>query len=253
MDFFVLKKIISAFIMPLSIIILLLLIALFYHKRQPKLSYKSLLIATLLLIVSAFPPLSDQIMLMLEDDYSPFVKTEESVDYIVVLGCYHTDNSELPATIQLESCALQRLVEAIRIYRMYPNATIITSGNSFAQGSSHAQTVKNAAISLGVPADKIVTENFPKDTEEEAELIAPRVQGSHVVLVTNADHMPRAMQYFKQQGITAIAAPASYMVKKSAYPVGWQYFIPKSSALAQTTVAWYETLGRAWQWLKQLF
>ena len=33
-------------------------------------------------------------------------------------------------------------------------------------------------------------------TEEEAELIAPRVTGKNVVLITNSDHMPRAIKYF---------------------------------------------------------
>ena len=52
-----------------------------------------------------------------------------------------------------------------------------------------------------MPAQKIISENFPKDTEEEAELISPRVQGTKVVLITNADHMPRSINYFQSQGV----------------------------------------------------
>ncbi len=240
--------------MPLSIVVLLLIIALVFFNKKPKLSFQSLLIATLLLVVSAFPPFSDLLMGSIEDNYPPFsASNNKNIDYIVVLGCYHNTDRGIPATLQLKACSLQRLVEAIRIYRLYPNATIITSGGTLRQSTSNAYTVKQAAISLGVPAHKIITENYPKDTEEEALLIAPRVRNTHVVLVTNAYHLPRAMQYFKQQGVDAIAAPASYWVPPNKKPAGWDYYIPKSTTLTQTTLAWYESLGRTWQKIKQLF
>lgn len=254
MDLFLLKKIITAFIMPLSIVVLLLVVALVFFNTKPKLSFQSLLIATLLLVISAFPPFSDLFMGSIEDDYPPFsANNNKSIDYIVVLGCYHRGNDKIPATLQLKTCSLQRLIEAIRIYRLYPNAIIITSGGALGQSSSNAYVVKQAAMSLGVPEDKILTENYPKDTEEEALLIAPRVKNSHVVLVTNAYHLPRAMQYFKQQGVDAIAAPAGYWVPPNKESTGWDYYIPKSHTLTQTTLAWYESLGRAWQKIKAIF
>ncbi|TYK64710.1 ElyC/SanA/YdcF family protein [Colwellia echini] len=253
MDLFLLKKIITVLIMPINIILLLLLIALLMHKKRPSLSFKSLSFAFVILLVSAFPPFSDKVMFGIENDYPAYVKTQAPVDYIVVLGCHHNNNDQLPVTSQLSACSLQRVVEALRIYQLHPESRIITSGYGGTNPVSNAETVKQSLMLLGVPAQKIITESFPMDTAEEAELIAPRVQGTKVVLVTNADHMPRSMNYFEEQGINPIAAPTGFWVKNPDSTKNWAYYFPDSIKLQQTTIAWYESLGQLAQWFKNLF
>ncbi|NQZ83358.1 MAG: YdcF family protein [Colwellia sp.] len=252
MDLFLLKKIISTSIMPLSIITILLFLALLFAKKKPGLSFKYLLAGFSLLLLSTMPPVADYLMQPIEDNYPAFTKQNKPVDYIVILGCGHTSDKRLPALSQLKICSLQRLVEAFRIYQLHPEAQMITSGHAFGDVMSNAQKVKQAAVSLGIPATKILVENFPKDTEEEAELIASRVKGSTVVLITNANHMPRSMKYFEEQGVNPIAAPAGYWVKNNGSTNDWRYYIPNASKLKQTTTVWYETLGRVVQWLKGL-
>ena len=253
MDLFLLKKIISAVIMPLSIILILLLLAIVFYHKKPNFSFKCLLASTLLLLLSSFAPFSDWIMRPIESQYPTYQQSNSQLDYIVILGCGHTTDSRLPATSELMPCSLQRLAEAIRIYQMHPQAQIITSGSSFSDSVTNAMKVKNAATSLGIPAEKIITENFPKDTEEEAQLIAPRIAGSNAVLITNADHIPRAINYFNQYGAYPVAAPVAHMVKgKSPFSV-WTYYIPSPKKLQQTTYAWYETLGTIVQTIKQWF
>jgi uncharacterized SAM-binding protein YcdF (DUF218 family) len=251
MDLFLLKKIISATIMPISICLILLVIAMLFYRQKPRLSFSALSLATIILFLSSFAPFSDVVMASLENNYPAFTRADKPVDYIVVLGCAHTTDHALPATSQLEACSLQRLVEAIRIYHIHPEANIITSGFAGSDEVSNAEAVKQAAILLGVPEQKILTENFPQDTEEEAELIAPRVTGKNVVLVTNADHLPRAMGYFAMHGINAIAAPASPWVKYGDEKgSSWQKYVPKARKIEQTTIAWHETLGLIVQWFK---
>ena len=253
MDLFLLKKIISALIMPINIVIILLLLALLLHHKYPKKSLKILSVATLLLLLSALPPVSDNLMASIENDYSPYSKGTLTVDYIIVLGCRHTTNPNLPVTSQLAGCSLQRMVEALRVYKLHPEARIITSGFADFNPVSNAETVKQSLISLGVPAQKIITENFPKDTQEEAQLIAPRVQGTQVVLVTSASHMPRAIKYFQANNIYPIAAPTGFWVKNLESNKGWRYYLPDSKSLQQTTIAWHEILGTIVQWFKSLF
>ncbi|WP_019027546.1 ElyC/SanA/YdcF family protein [Colwellia piezophila] len=252
MDLFLLKKIITVLIMPINIVLLLLIFALIVHSKKPKQSFKCLVTAIVILFISAFPPFSDTVMTAIENDYPPYVQTDEAVDYIVVLGCDHNTNDALPVTSQLATCSLQRMIEALRIYQLHPEARIITSGYGGHNPISNAETVKQSLILLGVPAQKIITENFPQDTEEEAELIAPRVQGTHMVLVTNADHMRRAINYFQAQGIYPIAAPTGYWVKDLAGNKSWAYYLPDSKKLQQSTIAWYESLGLIVQWFKSL-
>jgi len=239
--------------MPLSLIIILLLLAIIFYRSKPSFSFKCLCASTLLLFLSSFAPFADWIMAPLESSYPSFSQSQKPVDYIVILGCGHTSDDRLPATSQLYACSLERLVEAIRIFRLHPEATLITSGFNGADPSSNATKVKEAAISLGIPESKIITENFPKDTEEEAQLIAPRIQNTHSVLITNADHMPRAIEYFQKYGANPIAAPASHWVKGNFQAKSWGYYVPNGRKLQQTTYAWYETLGLTVQLIKSLF
>lgn len=236
-------------IMPLSIIVLLLLIAIIFYRLKPKLSFSALVSASVLLIFSTLPPISDRLMAPLEDNYPAFTRSSKPVDYIIIMGCTHTTVQNLPATSQLKTCSLERLVEAVRIYHLHPEAQIISSGYSGGDESSNAEKVKQAAVLLGIPAKKILTENFPQNTEEEAQLIAPRVLNKNVVLVTSASHLPRAMNYFAKYGVKAIPAPASPWVKDNGQ-TPWSYYLPHANKLQQTTSAWYEVLGRIVQWLK---
>ncbi len=252
MDLFFLKKIIGFLIMPLSIVSILLCLSVVLFYKKPAFSFKCLLLGTGILILSSIGWVADRIMLPLESRYESFSRSAKPVDYIVILGCGHTSDDALPATSQLFSCSLQRLVEALRILKLHPEAKLITSGGAFDNNESNADKVKQAAILLGVPEYKIIVENFPKDTEEESELIAPRVKGSNVVLVTNADHMIRSVKYFQQQGVDVIPAPASNWVKGINTEKNWSYFVPKADNLEQTTTAWYEAIGQLVQWLKEL-
>ncbi len=233
--------------------LLLLIIAIIFYKSRPHLSFKALILGTTLLFITTMPPIADSLMAPIEDNYEPFTRSATPVDYIVVLGCGHTTDYALPATSELKICSLQRLVEAIRISRLHPEARFIMSGYAGDDAVPNAEKVKQAAMLLGIEKRKIITESFPQDTEEEAELIAPRVMGTNVVLVTNADHMPRSMAYFEAQGINPIAAPTGYWVKDADGKKAWVYYFPSSKKLHQTTTAWYETLGRIVQWFKGLF
>lgn len=253
MDLFLLKKIATAFIMPLSVALLLLLISLILFHKKPSLSFKCLIAGFLVLLISSLSPLSDRLMRPIETQYPAFTRSATPVDYIVILGCGHTTDSDMPVTSQLKACSLERLVEGLRVLRIHPEARLITSGAALGDSVPNAEKVKQAAMLLGVKESKIIVEPFPQDTEEEAQLIAPRVKGKNVVLVTNADHMPRALTYFKQQGIDAIPAPASPWVKGFDNDKGWGYYVPNVKSLAQSTNAFYEYVGQLVQWLKSVF
>jgi len=253
MDLFLLKKIISIFIMPINLVFILLILAIIYFNKRPKVSFKYLISAVLLLLLSSMPIVSNNLMASIEDNYEAFTRSSKPVDYIVILGNGHSSNDALPVTSQLKVASLQRLVEALRVYKIHPEARIITSGFAGNDPVSNAEKMKKSLVLLGVPEHKIITENFPKDTEEEALLISPRVQGSNVVLITNADHMPRSMKYFQLQGVFAIPAPTGYWVRGLNNKSDWKDFVPNSKKLEQTTVVWYESLGRFVQWFKTLF
>ncbi len=248
-DFFLFKKLIAVAVMPINLAIFFLIIALLKVHTRSNTSLYSILLAITILVVSSLPSVSDTYTHQLEQEYEAFSRSATPVDYIVILGCGHETNDAIPVTSQLKPCSLQRLVEGVRVYNLHPEAQIITSGFSITDPISNAAKVKQAALILGVPEHKLITENYPRDTQEEAELIAPRVRGTNVVLVTDAYHLPRAMTYFEQEGIYPIPAPAGYYVKNINSEKNWLYYFPSSKSLQQTSIAWYETMGRVWQWI----
>jgi uncharacterized SAM-binding protein YcdF (DUF218 family) len=248
-ELFLFKKFISVAIMPINIALFFLLVALFKYSSRSNTSLYSILIAITILVVSSMPPISNHFVHGFEQTYEPFSRSVKPVDYIVILGCGHQTNDAIPVTSQLKACSLQRLVEGIRVSKLHPEAQIITSGFSTKDPVPNAVKVKQAAVLLGVPEHKIITESYPRDTKEEAELIAPRVRGTNVVLVTDAYHLARAMNYFEQEGVKPIPAPAGYYVKDINGETNWLYYLPSSKNLHQTSIAWYETMGRVWQWV----
>ncbi|MGJ7095323.1 ElyC/SanA/YdcF family protein [Vibrio hannami] len=251
MDLFILKKFITVFVMPINLVMFFLILAIALHWKKPKVSYRCLLLATVMLLLATLPPVSDKFMYQLEKNYSAYNKHDEKFDYIVVLGCRHTDNLSLPVTSQLGDCSLERMVEALRIYNLHPEATIITSGYAEDVNKSNAVKVKQALMLLGVPENKIVTEPSGRDTEEEAYYITSLIEGKKAILITNADSMPRAMKYFIAQGVHPRPAPTGYWIKNAAAVTDWKYYLPSGQKLYQTTVAWYESLGLLVQSFKE--
>ena len=69
------------------------------------------------------------------------------------------------------------------------------------------------------------------------------------LLVTSANHLPRAMRFFEAKGLHPIPAPANQLAIDSPLNI-WDRATPSSMFLGHTERAWYETLGSLWQRLK---
>jgi len=248
MTLFFLKKFIGTMIMPLSLVLFLMLISIFLAKSNHKISKYCLISSFFILFISSSPFFSGHFIKPIENNFQTFNKQEAPLDYIVVLGCTHITNESMPALTQLQTCSLQRLAEALRVFQLHPEATIITSGYSGSDIEANAIKVQRAAVSLGVPQEKIISYILPKDTEEEARLISPLLINKQFALVTNASHMSRAVQYFINKGTNPIAAPTGFRYKADS--VGLLENFPAVSSLQRTSIAWYETLGQFVQWLK---
>ena len=236
--------------MPLPIIIVALAFAIFLFNKKPKLAKVLVTAATTMLLVFSFYPVANSFIGPLESQYKSFTKLNKRLDYIVILGCGHTSDNKRPALQQLKICSLQRLTEGLRIAQLHPEAKVITSGAAIYDPVSNAEKVKQAAMELGLDESRIIVEDSAKHTEDEALYIGRHLIHHNVALVPHANHMPRSMEYFELEGANPIAAPTGFYVKTSNYGTPWQEYFPDPKDLEKTQTAWYETLGRIWQWLK---
>jgi uncharacterized SAM-binding protein YcdF (DUF218 family) len=247
---FVLKKIISTFLMPLPLGVLFILLGIFFLTKQKYRRAKYLLTFSVLwLFVFSYSPVVDTLLYQIESSYPTLKKAPQESKYIYLLGGGHNDDERLPITSQVSSESVVRLTEAIRLYRELENKPkIIVSGYSGPYSNTPHATMQNRlAQALGIPKTDIIISPEPQDTEEEA-INAKNIIGSRkFILVTSAYHMKRSMIWFEKQGLHPTPAPTYHQATNKNY----KYTdILSSHALMNSRVIFHEVLGMLWQKIK---
>ncbi|UJF16928.1 envelope biogenesis factor ElyC [Vibrio sp. SS-MA-C1-2] len=248
---FELKKILSSMLMPLPMVLTIALfgLLLLWFTRWSKTGKSLVTFAWVGLFLVSFQPVSTRLLVPLEHQYPAFIPTSQSVDYVMVLGNSHVVDKNMPSTSEISRAALMRLAEGIRIYRMYPGAKLILSGYAGGTSISHARMLAQVALDLGVTKSDILLLETAKDTWEEAFQAKAVVKQSHLVLVTSANHMPRAMAEFKSTGLDPIAAPTNFLAHQDISQF-WIKYTPRALYLEQTEKAWNEILGQWWRYVR---
>jgi uncharacterized SAM-binding protein YcdF (DUF218 family) len=241
---FMLKKFIGGLLMPMPLILLLLIWALLFllRKKTRWLGILVVAVATSLLFVSSYPPLVDRIIAPLEQDYSQYQVSQQPAEFIAVLGSGHTSAPEQPITSEMNPTGIVRLTEGIRIYRLNPGSKLIFTGYHGRDSVSYSEKIKQLAIALGVPQEDILAFSGPRDTAEEAQLIAEKFADTRLVLVTSASHMPRAMTLFAQVGLAPTPAPTGHLAK----PTQSYWLFPSAQSMAKINRWLHEQLGLLW-------
>ncbi|ANI28745.1 hypothetical protein PL78_02680 [Yersinia entomophaga] len=247
---FTLKKFLGGLLMPLPLLLILIGLALillwFTHWQK---SGKALLtLSWLVLLLISLQPVADRLLLPIENKYATY-QGNDRVDYIVVLGGGYTFNPNWAPSANLFPNSLPRVTEGIRLYLQHPGSKLVFTGGFGPASQSSARTAAQVAQSLGVASSDIVMLEKPKDTEEEAADVATLVGDKPFLLVTSANHLPRAINFFTAKGLHPIPAPANQLAITSPLH-SWERAIPAASYLYHSERAWYETLGKLWQWVK---
>ena len=155
---------------------------------------------------------------LLARGYRPFQAGDApgGVTAIVVLGSgaeriFRWDAR--PWTI-LDAVGAARIAETVRVFRIINPAWLIVSGGGldpYRDRGATSMMMRDALVSLGVPADIVRLESRSRNTHDESVLIAPMLRElriEHVVLVTSDVHMRRSIAAFRAQGVDAIPAIA---------------------------------------------
>ncbi|MEZ4327482.1 MAG: envelope biogenesis factor ElyC [Polyangiales bacterium] len=240
---FTLKKLVGALLMPIPLTLLALCAALLLWRKRPRVARGLVGGATVWLALLSWQPVADSLLAPFEDDY-PMFDVAQPVGAVVVLGGCHVTDPDMPPASQLCASSLYRLTEGLRIVAANPGAQLIVSGYSGPDSRSHAAVLREVALGMGVPAERIRAFPEPRDTAEEAAAIAPVVGDRPFALVTEASHLPRAMRFFEGHGLHPIAAPA---VRMSRDDSTWGV---EGMAEVKSERAFYEGLGQLWQWLR---
>ncbi|EDU58586.1 MULTISPECIES: envelope biogenesis factor ElyC [Providencia] len=253
---FLLKKYLGALLMPLPLLLLIGFIGLIllWFTRWQKSGKACVSMSLIVIALLGLQPISDSLLAPVEGNFDKRYEliTEnppEDVHYIVVLGGGFTYNPDWSPSSNLLNNSLPRVTEGVRLYLKYPGSKLIFTGSKANSTISSAEVAAMVAQSLGVPASDTIALTEPKDTQEEAFEVEKIIGKEPFLLVTSANHLPRAISMFTARGMQPIPAPANQLAIKSALNP-WEKYFPSAFYFSHSERAWYELIGSIWFYLK---
>ena len=168
------------------------------------------------LVLSSLTPLPWLIAAPLENRFARPPGDFAQPTGIVVLGGAMDEELSMARGTPTLTDAGARMTDAVALARRFPQARLVFSGGSARLGE-HAATEADAArqlwLSLGVPPERMTFEDRSRNTYENAvftrDLVQPKASEIWL-LVTSAQHMPRAIGIFRKIGFAVVPWPGDY-------------------------------------------
>jgi uncharacterized SAM-binding protein YcdF (DUF218 family) len=221
---FILAKIIALLIQPLNWVATLVLASLVLQKRKPRRARRLLWASLLVLLVAGWLPPPDLLTRYLETRYAEVPPQADLRGYagVVVLGGATESGSVQQAHLQpLLNGAAERLTAPVAMLLRNPHLRVLYTGGEgalFGSGPSEADRARVFFESMGLSDKQVQYESVSRNTFENAVLTAklPGVDNKQRwLLVTSANHMPRAMATFVKAGWNVTAYPVDFHTGES--------------------------------------
>ncbi|MDD9147963.1 YdcF family protein [Sporolactobacillus sp. CQH2019] len=232
-------KFVYGFILPPGLFVTLLVILSIRIRRHRPVAIITGSLAVLLYL-SYIPITGDLLLHPLENAYQP--PSHPSGDVIVMLGGGATpDTPDINGKGQLSGDAANRLLTTFRLYKLTGLPIILSGGKVFPDSGIEADIAKRQLIALGVPGNKIMTENKSITTTQNArntKAVMRTHRLNRPILVTSAFHMRRAVMNFNKTGVQVQPYPTDYLTSRrlSVYPM---QFVPSEGSATSTAVKEY--------------
>jgi uncharacterized SAM-binding protein YcdF (DUF218 family) len=242
-----LHKIFPLIFSPLILIIFIIILGIVF--RSKKISFFGIVI----LILSSLPIVSNKLVGYLEKDYVyQDIMDVNKTDAIVVLsGIVKTIKVDDKIRYEFNG-GVDRILSGIDLFKNNKAPLLILTRGKvpWSLGMPEGEYLKNFAIKLGVPKEKILLTDNVENTDQEAKSVKKLLNknGTKVVLVTSAFHMQRAKKVFEASNIivTPFAVDFKYFHKKPTI----MDFIPVAGAFGATSFVVREMIGRLYYNLK---
>jgi len=251
--FFILSKTLAFLILPSNLLIAVGLAGLvMMATRWRRLGGRLTMASLVLLALIGFSSLGALLTHVLEDRFPAWDPARGAPAGIVVLG------GEISPKLSRErgEPALggegARIVAMAKLARTYPDARIVYSGGDatlLSNQSPEANYVYPLLDSFGIARARVTLESRSRNTAENAiftkDMVKPK-QGERWLLVTSAQHMPRAIGCFRRVGFPVEAYPVGWLTGAEAN-IGLNLVF--SGGLAQFDSAAHEWIGLLAYWL----
>jgi uncharacterized SAM-binding protein YcdF (DUF218 family) len=216
--FFVLSKTIALIAVPSNLLVGLMVIGVvLMATRWRRAGMRLAGTALIVLVLAAYLPLGRALGHVLESRFPSWDPKSGAPDGIVILGgAIDPWLSRQHGDVALNESA-ERVTAIAKLARAYPNARMIYAGGDgtlLKRSGAEADLLVSLLDDFGIPRARVTLEDRSRNTAENAafsaELAKPK-PGERWLLVTSAQHMPRAVGCFRQVGFPV-----------EAYPVDWQ-------------------------------
>ena len=239
---FLLKKIISALILPPTSLILLAFVGLWLSRRHPGAGKTLIALALTTLLILSLPITGNTLIRSLETA-PPITETQlKDIQAIVILGGGKNNNAPEYGGIDIvNKWTLERLRYGAHLQQQTGKPILVTGGAPYGgrpEADAMAETLKQ-----DFHAKTIWVEDQSHDTAENAAYSA-KILKQHgitkIALVSQAWHLPRAKVLFEKQGLTVTLAGTGYTTTEQQTIAQW---LPDASALVKSSIALKEYLG----------
>ena len=249
--FFILSKTLALLLAPSNFVGLLFIVgALLFALRWRAIGKRLVATGIVLLILFGFLPFGSLLLLPLTERFPAWSNHGSDPDGMIILGGgINPEISLVRGSIEVTSSA-GRITAVADLARRFPHSRVVVVGGS---GDLRNPSVPEAPLtarlldSFGVATERIVLEDHSRNTAENAaftwKLLQPKA-GERWLLITSAQHMPRAVGCFRNVGFSI-----------EPYPVDWQSAGWTSSSMSMSTLSdgLSRTDGALHEWLGLIF
>lgn len=244
-----LHKVLPILVLPLGASLVLLTIALFRRRRLLA------VISAGVLYIASTPLFGNWVLRTRERQYPAVtVANCPTADAIVVLSGTIDQNSGAPDGYVWT--AADRFDYGIRLFQAGKARMMVFTGGRvpwLKQTVSEGEILQNLAVQRGVPPTATAVAGNIENTADEANALGRLARDkhfSHLILVTTAWHMPRAMLLFRYTGLDVTPFAVGELVNPSA-PLTVLDFLPQAAALQHSEIALRELLGTGYYGIRR--
>jgi len=193
------------------------------------------------------PALGNLLLNELESPYSqlfPEQNNDSSLqNKIIVLSSGFTRHGKTSIETHLDRSAWERIYTGVKLWKQIGGNIYIAGGSSSHDAAPFSVSMKEVAITMGVPESNIFIETKSKNTYGNFYFLTKQYEFKDykLWLVTSAYHMDRALGVAKHFGLRPTAIACDF---KSNEKMNWKAWLPNIEATELYTIALHEIIGK---------
>lgn len=244
--FFVISKILSFLISPLTWVIALALLSLLL--RNPKTKRRLLRIAIVAALFFSNTFIAKEFMRLWEPAPVALTELKRNYDAVIVLGggMATTDERQHTTTFRHNT---DRLLQSVWLYQNgYADRIVLSGGAGTLQyrNMREASILYNYLIEIGIPAEVVLVDSLSDNTHENAvntaKLLSDSIPGGSFLLITSASHMRRSLACFENEGVVADPYPVDFTAGSRQWNI-MNMLVPQTEGFAIWEELLHEMIG----------